>query len=58
MDQNGVFTAYIVLELTDCLQKRLALDVTDGAADLDDGDLHVIRFLGALLAGAVLSHAP
>ena len=46
MDQNRIFTADIVLELADCLQEGLALDVSDGAADLDDGNLHVIGMQG------------
>ena len=39
MNQNGIFMADFVLELTDCLEKRLALDVTYGAADLNDGNV-------------------
>ena len=46
MDENCIFTADIMLELADCLQKRLALDVSDCAADLDDGNLHVIGMRG------------
>ena len=42
MDQNGVIMAHLMLELTNGLQKRLALDVTYGTADLDDGDAGLI----------------
>ena len=38
MDQDGVFTAYFMLELTDGFQERLALYITHGTAHLDDGD--------------------
>ena len=38
MDQNGIVMPYLMLELTDGLQERLALDITDGTADFDDGD--------------------
>ena len=30
---------YFVLELTDCLEERLALDVADGTADFNDGNV-------------------
>ena len=39
MDQNGIFVPHLMLELTDGLQERLALDITDGTADLNDGDI-------------------
>ena len=42
MDQNGIFMTDIMLELTDRLQKRLAFDVTDGTAYLNDGDFRVL----------------
>ncbi len=42
MDQNGIFMADVMLELSDGLQKRLALDITYGAADLNDGDLGLV----------------
>ena len=38
MDQNGIVMPNLMLELTDGLQERLALDVTYGTAYLDDGD--------------------
>ena len=38
MDQNGIVMPHLMLELTDGLQERLALDVTYGTAYLDDGD--------------------
>ena len=42
MDQNGIVMAHLMLELTNGLQERLALDVTYGTADLDDGDTGLI----------------
>ena len=42
MDQNGIFMTDIMLELTDRLQKRLAFDVTDGTAYLNDGAFRVL----------------
>ena len=38
MDQNGIVMTDLMLELTNGLQERLALDVTYGTAYLDDGD--------------------
>ena len=42
--------ADIVLKLADCLKKRLAFDVTDSTAYLDDGDL---CFIGCVCIVAV-----
>ncbi len=39
MDENGIFMSHIQLELPDGFQERLALNVADGAAHLDNGDL-------------------
>lgn len=42
MNQNRVLMAHIVLELTDRLQKRLTLNIADGAAHLNDGNMGLI----------------
>ena len=42
VDQNGIIMAHLMLELTNGLQERLALDVTYGTADLYDGDAGLI----------------
>ena len=42
MDQNRIVMADFMLELTNGLQERLALDITYGTADLDDGDTGLI----------------
>lgn len=42
MNQNCVFMADVVLKLSDCLEKRLALDVTYRAANLNDRDLCLV----------------
>jgi len=39
MDQNGILMSNLMLELADRFQKRLAFDIADGAANLNDGDL-------------------
>ena len=39
MDGQRVVAAFLVAHLADRLEERLALDVTDRAADLDDHDL-------------------
>ena len=41
MDQDGVFVADIMLELSDGLKEGLALDVTHRSADFNDGDARV-----------------
>ena len=38
----------IVLELADCLQERLALDIADGSADLNDSNTVLIHFFSAV----------
>ena len=43
MDQDCILVSDFVLELTDRFQERLALDITDGTADFDDGN---VRLLG------------
>ena len=43
MDQDRIFMTDFMLELTDCLQERLTFNITDGTADLDDGDMRIIR---------------
>ena len=42
MDQNGIIMAHLMLELTNGFQERLALDITYGTADLNDGDAGLI----------------
>ena len=42
MDVEGVRPADVLPELPDGLEERLALDVADGAADLDEDDVHVV----------------
>ena len=39
MDQDRIVVSYFMLELTNGLQERLTLDITDGSTHLDDGDL-------------------
>ena len=41
MDQNRIFVSHLMLELSDRFQKRLAFDITDRTADLDNGYAHV-----------------
>ena len=43
MNQNSVLMSHIVLELTDGLQKRLTLNIADGTAHLNDGNMGLIR---------------
>ena len=43
MDQNGILISDLVAELANRLQERLALDIADGAADLDDRDAVFVR---------------
>ena len=38
MDQNRVVASHIVLELADGLQKGLALDISYGSPDFDNGN--------------------
>ena len=38
MDQNRIVMSDIMLELTDGFQERLALDISDRSADLNDRD--------------------
>ena len=47
MDQNRIFMSDIQLELTDCLQKWLAFNISDGSTYLDDGNL---GFLASIIA--------
>ena len=42
MDQNGIIMTNLMLELTNGLQERLALDVTYSTADLNDGDTGLV----------------
>ena len=50
MDIEDVFPAYIISELTYRFKERKTLDISDGAADLDDHYIIVIadRFYGPL----------
>ena len=41
MDENGIFMTDLMLELTDSLQKRLAFDITDGSAHLNNSNLSI-----------------
>src|SRR5215469_2495781 len=43
MDEQGVVAAEFLAHLADGFHERERFDVTDGAADLDDGDVHVLR---------------
>ena len=38
MDEDGMLLPYIMLKLPNGFQKRLALDISDGAAHLDNRD--------------------
>ena len=48
MHQNGIFMTYIVLKLTDGLQKRLAFNISDGSAYLYNSDPVLILFFGTI----------
>lgn len=48
MNEDGILVPYFVLELTDCLEERLALDVADGTADFNDGN---VCLLGSKVPG-------
>ena len=48
MDQNGIFMTYIVLKLTDGLQKRLAFNISDGSAYLYNSDPVLILLFGPI----------
>jgi hypothetical protein len=55
MNQTGVLLTYIVLELTDGLQERLAFDIAYGTAYLDNGNLRlIIIFVGIVAVETVL----
>jgi len=41
MDVQRIFPPHIGAELTDRLQKGQPFDIADGAADLDDGHVHL-----------------
>ena len=45
MNQHTIFAADIVLELTDRFKKRLAFDIADSAADLDNCDFRLLILL-------------
>ena len=51
VDVQHVVFAEVLLELADRLQERQALDVADGAADLDDDDVGVVGDVGDDLHG-------
>lgn len=42
MDQNRIVMADFMLELTNGLQERLALDIAYGTTDLNDGDTGLV----------------
>ena len=48
MDQNGIFMAYVVLELTDGLQERLTLNIADGSAYLYNSDPVLVLLFGPI----------
>ena len=43
MDEDDIFPPFFVLELADGFKERLAFDISDSAAHLDDGDLRILR---------------
>ena len=45
MDKYGVVAAQFLPHLADSFQERQRFDVTHGAADLDNRDIHVLRHL-------------
>ena len=50
MDVHHVFPAFLHRHLTDGLQKRLALDIAHGAADLADQHVHILLLHGIDMA--------
>ena len=42
MEKDGILMSYFMLELTNCLQKWLALNVTDSSANFNDGNVRII----------------
>ena len=42
MDKDDIFVSFFMLELTDGLEERLALDITDSSADLDNRDFRSV----------------
>ena len=54
MDQNRVLMSHIMLELPDCLQKRLALNITCRSSHLNDSDSLFIRCLSSVEASLYL----
>ncbi len=49
MDEEGILGSNISPELTDCLQKRQTLDVSDRAPDLCNNNVHIVRQIKYLL---------
>ena len=47
MNEDRIFPAHLMLELADGLEERLAFDVADGSAYLDDGNMCI---LGCVIA--------
>ena len=43
MDEDTVLVSYFMLELSDCLEERLTLDIADCTAHLDDCDCGILR---------------
>src|SRR4051794_20850938 len=61
VDEHAAVTALVDLELAQSLEERQRLDVADGAADLGDDELHVLRVSDELdaaldLVGDVRNH--
>ena len=50
MNKDGIFVSYVMLELTDGFQERLAFDVSYCSAYLNDGDSVFIRGFGTVEA--------
>ena len=43
MTQDGIVVSHLMLELSDCLEERLTLDIADCTAHLDDCDCGILR---------------
>ena len=42
MDQDGIVVSDFMLELTDCLQEWLTLNISNRSADLNDRDMCIV----------------
>ena len=52
MNQDDVFTSFLMLELADGFKERLTFDVTNGSADFDNGNFRI--FSGRVTVETVL----